>query len=164
MGLLGCITTITLVLVQENEFSVSDPPPIRSLGKLSDPTQGRESVCVLHLVEFHLSRHWGESKVGGNEEFVFCCEEVKMLTLSMPSAICPCFSEQGSVLYSPADRILIDDGLHPVSALHSSTSHGISDGFTIEIPVLQDAGYFVRAVLTRRKDEHSQEGARFPSF
>lgn len=82
----------------------------------------------------------------------------------MPSAICPCFSEQGSVLYAHADRILIDDGLHPLSALHSSTSHGISDGFTIEIPVLQDAGYFVRAVLTRRKDEHSQEGARFPSF
>lgn len=43
-----------------------------------------------------------------------------MLTLSTPSAICPCFFEQDSVRYPYTDRILIDDGLHPVSALHSS--------------------------------------------
>lgn len=77
------------------------------------------------LCHCSLNRHRGEK--AHDFRLTLCCEEVKMLTLSVRSVTHCNFSVQASVLYFEiphhTDRILIDDGLHQISTLHSIMLH-----------------------------------------
>lgn len=162
-SLLACVRTITLMLVQENGSLSSSwilglyPGPWRVVRPHAGGSESA-SVCTL------LFGTWTDTEeralLDQIRNPIFCCEEVKMLTLSMPSAVGAAFAR--GLCTAPAltglwEMMDCTERL-PRTARGTSPWHiAIPREATVAMPALQFVGYFVQSVLTRRKGDSSQK-------